>query len=582
MLGAGVPFLKVEIMKSIENSHDPKGSGEPGVIWSDEKESTELSLFVRTSDEEIKKWDKARIYDALMRETTISEDAAAIVAREVEKMITELELDVITAPLIRELTNAKLVEYGLAKIRRQHTRLGVPLYDARQIIMNPNKENANVPHGPEATNLTLAERIKKEFALLEVFSQDLADAHMRGDIHLHDLGMIDRPYCSGQSIEYVKKFGLNLPNAISIAKPAKHPEVLIEQVVKFSAALQGNFAGAIGWDAFNLFLAPYLVDCDDRRMKQLAQILIYEFAQQAVARGGQSIFSDLNLYWEIPNHFVGVPAIGPNGTFTGKNYEDYLPESQRFINALFDVYLEGDALGRPFFFPKPNVHMTEKFFHTEGHEDFLNKISNVATEKGNTYFVFDRGNTAKISECCRLTFKLDKSDLDDAKTPWKMRYSAMQNVTINLPRVAYEAHQDDEKLFELLRQRIEMVAHAHVQKRDFIKSLLDMGKHSTLALLTMNLDGEPYYRFNKASFLIGMVGLNELVQYHTGQQMHESKDATKFGLRVISAMKKNAEEIGEKYGIRMPLEQTPAESTAYRFAKLDMKYYPLQAHGHQG
>ena len=27
----------------------------------------------------------------------------------------------------------------------------------------------------------------------------------------------------------------------------------------------------------------------------------------------------------------------------------------------------------------------------------------------------------------------------------------------------------------------------------------------------------------------------------------------------------------------MPLEQTPAESTSYRFAKLDMKYYPLQA-----
>jgi ribonucleoside-triphosphate reductase len=26
----------------------------------------------------------------------------------------------------------------------------------------------------------------------------------------------------------------------------------------------------------------------------------------------------------------------------------------------------------------------------------------------------------------------------------------------------------------------------------------------------------------------------------------------------------------------MPLEQTPAESTAYRFAKLDMKYFPLQ------
>lgn len=546
-------------------------------IYSDGKESTELTLFVRTSDEELKKWDRAKIYDALMRETTISEDAAAIVAREVEKMMAELEIDVITAPLIRELTNAKLVEYGLSKIRKQHTRLGVPLYDARQIIMMPNKENANVPHGPEATNLTLAENIKKEFALLEVFSQDLADAHMRGDIHLHDLGMVDRPYCSGQSIEYVKKFGLNLPNALSIAKPARHPEVLIEQIIKFSAALQGHFSGAIGWDAFNLFLAPYLVGVDDKRMKQLAQILIYEFAQQAVARGGQSIFSDLNLYWEIPDHFSGVPAIGPEGKFTGKTYDDYLPEAQRFVNALFDVYLEGDAMGRPFFFPKPNVHMTEKFFKTEGHEEFLEKICHVASEKGNTYFVFDRGNTAKISECCRLSFKLEQSDLDDAKTPWKMRYSAMQNVTINLPRVAYEAHQDDNKLFELLTQRMEMVAQAHIQKREFITQLFNMGKNGPLSLLTMNMDGEPYYRIDKSSFLVGMVGLNEMVAYHTGKQMHESKEAMMFGLKIISYMKQEAERLGNEYGLKMPLEQTPAESTAYRFAKLDMKYYPLQA-----
>ena len=560
-----------------ESSPDSRNNNEPGLLWSDDKESTELSLFVRTSDEEIKKWDRSRIYEALIRETTISEDAASVVAREVEKLIMGLELDFVTAPLIRELTNAKLVEYGLAKVRRQHTRLGVPLYDARQIIMNPNKENANVPHGPEATNLTLSERIKKEFALLEVFSQDLADSHMRGDIHLHDLGMIDRPYCSGQSIEYVKKFGLNLPNAISIAKPAKHPEVLIEQIIKFSAALQGHFAGAIGWDAFNLFLAPYLVGVDDERMKQLAQILIFEFAQQAVARGGQSIFSDLNLYWEVPDHFVGVPAIGPKGLFTGNNYEDYNEESQRFVSALFDVYMEGDAMGRPFFFPKPNVHMTEKFFKTDGHQEFLEKISAVASEKGNTYFVFDRGNTAKISECCRLTFKLEQSDLDDAKTPWKMRYSAMQNVTINLPRIAYEAHQDDNRLIDILRERIDIVAQAHIQKKDFISKLLAMGKAGPLSLLTMELDGEPYYRLNKASFLIGMVGLNELVAYHTGHQMHESKDSLKFGLKVIAEMKKESEALGEQYGIKMPLEQTPAESTAYRFARLDMKYYPLQA-----
>jgi anaerobic ribonucleoside-triphosphate reductase len=562
-------------MKPIQSKEDSKtsmttlGVGTP--------ESTELSLFVRTSDEDIKEWDRDKIYDALIRETNIGEDAAAIVAKEVEKLIMSLDIDYVTAPLIRELTNTKLVEYGLARIRKQHTRLGVPLYDAREIIMNPNKENANVPHGPEATNLTLAENIKKEFALLEVFDENIADAHMIGNIHLHDLGMVDRPYCGGQSIEYVKKFGLNLPNALSIAKPAKHPDVLIEHVVKFSAALQGHFAGAIGWDAFNLFIAPYLEKVGKRQMKQLAQILIYEFAQQAVARGGQSIFSDLNLYWEVPKHFRKVEAIGPGGKDTGHTYLDYQEEAQKFVNALFDVYLDGDALGRPFFFPKPNVHMTEKFFDEEGHDEFLEKICEVASVKGNTYFVFDRGDTAKISECCRLAFKLDKQDLEDAKTPWKMRYSAMQNVTLNLPRIAYEANMNDDRLFELITDRIQLAAKAHMQKREFISKLLAMGKYGPLSLLAMELDDEPYYRLDRASFLIGMLGLNEMIQYHTGAQLHEGKDPLMFGLRIIAFMKSEAERIGDELGIKMPLEQTPAESTAYRMARLDMKHYPMQA-----
>jgi anaerobic ribonucleoside-triphosphate reductase len=71
--------------------------------------------------------------------------------------------------------------------------------------------------------------------------------------------------------------------------------------------------------------------------------------------------------------------------------------------------------------------------------DFLHHICDVAADKGNTYFVFDRGDTAKISECCRLSFKLEASDLEDAKKPWRMRYSALQNITINLPRLAYKA-----------------------------------------------------------------------------------------------------------------------------------------------
>ena len=56
-----------------------------------------------------------------------------------------------------------------------------------------------------------------------------------------------------------------------------------------------------------------------------------------------------------------------------------------------------------------------------------------------------------------------------------MRYSALQNVTVNLPRIAYEAGGDDTKLFKLLRERVKLAVKAHLQKKKFIERLLSFG-----------------------------------------------------------------------------------------------------------
>ena len=494
-------------------------------------------------------------------------------------MILHSPIQVLTAPLVRELVDAKLIEMGLEAARRMHTRLGMPLYDVEQLLMHPNKENANVPHGPEATNLTLAENIKKEYALLAVFSQDVADAHMRGDLHLHDLGFIDRPYCSGQSLEYIKKFGLNLPNSLAMAKPAKHPEVLLAHMVKFAAALQCNFAGAIGWDAVNLFFAPYLVGMSDREVKQLAQMLIFEFSQQAVARGGQAIFTDLNLYWEVPKHFEDVPAIGPGGEFTGKTYGDTRRRRSGSSRPSSRSTAKATPRGRPFFFPKPLVHITEKFFQTEGHEEFLDHICDVAAEKGNTYFVFDRGETAKISECCRLSFKLEKQDLEDAKQPWKMRYSALQNVTLNLPRIAYKSGGDDQKLFGELTRMMELACAGPSGEAGLHREAPEPGRARPA--------GAPHHEPGRP--VLPAHAPRELPDGHGGPERdgegpHGAGAARiRRGLqvrpKVIAHMKLMTDQLSSHHDMHFVLEQTPAESTAYRFAKLDLKLHSPQA-GH--
>jgi anaerobic ribonucleoside-triphosphate reductase len=537
-------------------------------------DTTDLTLFVRTSEEDVVRWDRRRIVEALIRETDIDVDTAEAISREVEKQIVQSGISLLTTPLIRELVDAKLIERGLDHARRMHALIGFPLYDVRQLIFLQNRESANVPHGPEGTNLVLAEGIKREYALHDVFSQDIGDAHIAGDMHIHGLGFIDRIYSSGQSLEYLKKFGLNLPHSLTVAKPAKHAEVLLAHMVRFGAMLQGHCAGIISWDAVNYFFAPYLGGMSDKEIRQFAQMLIYEFSQLTSARGGQAMFTDIHLHWEVPLCFADVPAIGPGGEYTGKTYGEYQADAQRMAWAIFDVFRNGDATGKPFIFPRPLVHLTEQFFKTPGQQAFLEHICQVAIEKGSPCFIFDRENTTRTSP-------LEMPErVDDILTPWKMRSAAIQNITLNLPRLGYKAGADGRRLFLLLSELLERVAEAHVQKKNFMEKLLSHGDSGPLSILTMNRDGDPYLRMGHARYLIGMVGLNELVRISQGHEMHTSSEARTFGLKIIEHMKREADKLSKKYDLRFMLEQTPAETTTHRFARLDLKYFSPEA-GHQ-
>lgn len=533
-------------------------------------------LVSTTSKQEIDPWDRSKITDSLVLEAGTDPGLAAEIALAVEDRIDTSNLMTVTTAIIREMVDLELLDRGLTTMHKKHTHLGLPMWDVEQIITNANKENSNTTHNPESVNLTIAETILKEFALRRVFTDDVAEAHYVGDVHLHDLGFIIRPYCGGHSLEYIKKFGLRLPNITSVSKPAKHAEVLVGHMVKMASALQGHYAGAVGWEAVNVFFAPYLEGKTYEEIKQVAQMLIFEFNQLAGARGSQVVFTDFNLYYNIPRHFADTPAIGPGGRYTGKTYKEYEHEAQQFVRAMFECYLKGDATGKTFVFPKPLLHINDDFFATQGWEEFLDLACRVASHQGITYFVFDRGDEVTVSQCCRLKLKLSPEDLDQTKTPEIMRFSALQNVTVNLPRIAYKAQGNDAALFMELGRALELVAKAHVQKRAFIQELFDLGHDGPLGLLTQDLDGSPYLRMDQLTYLAGLIGLNEMVETHTGQQLHESDAALKFGLKVISAMSLKCRELSERYGIKMVLEESPAESAGYRLAKLDMKYWPAQ------
>ncbi|MDI6783644.1 MAG: ATP cone domain-containing protein, partial [bacterium] len=152
------------------------------------RESEPKDLQVRTSDEEIIAWNRQRIIDALIRETQLDAGTAAQISKEVEAQIIDAKIRVITAGLIRELVNAKLIEYGFEKEQRLHTRLGIPLYDFEQLLLS-NKSELE-----DSVEQTVTAAISRQYAFAKVFSQDISDAHIQGDIYLHRLDKITKVY----------------------------------------------------------------------------------------------------------------------------------------------------------------------------------------------------------------------------------------------------------------------------------------------------------------------------------------------------------------------------------------------------
>jgi ribonucleoside-triphosphate reductase len=158
-----------------------------------------------------------------------------------------------------------------------------------------------------------------------------------------------------------------------------------------------------------------------------------------------------------------------------------------------------------------------------------------------------------------------------------MRYTALQNVTLTRPRVGFLANGSDDQLYKKLDELLDLVVKAHEQKKAFIDKLIALKEEGPLALLTMERDGEAYLRLYRATFLVGLLGLNELVQYHTGKEMHEDEEALRFGLKVLSYLYLRIKALSKLHNIKLVMEQTPAESAAHRLARLDLEHFPKQA-----
>lgn len=94
-----------------------------------------------------------------------------------------------------------------------------------------------------------------------------------------------------------------------------------------------------------------------------------------------------------------------------------------------------------------------------------------------------------------------------------------------------------ELFFEKIDQVLRLAIQAHLQKKKFLKMMMANSDGALWEIGKIAEDGKPYVDLDKGNYLIGLIGLNEAVQYITGDQLHESEMAYKLGLKIVSTFK---------------------------------------------
>ena len=466
--------------------------------------------------------------------------------------------------------------YIIYRRQREKVRnLNATMVDYKAIIdnyLNVNdwrvKENSTVTYSVGGLILSNSGAVTANYWLSEIYDDEIGNAHRNADIHIHDLSMLTG-YCAGWSLKQLIQEGLGgVPGKITSA-PAAHLSTLCNQMVNFLGIMQNEWAGAQAFSSFDTYLAPF-VKVDNLTYKEVKQcIQSFIYGVNTPSRWGtQSPFTNITLDWTVPNDLAELNCI-VGGKEMDFKYKDCKAEMDMVNKAFIEVMVEGDANGRGFQYPIPTYSITRDFdwSETENNKLLFEMTAKYGTPYFSNYINSDMEPSDVRSMCCRL--RLDLRELRKKSGGFfgsGESTGSVGVVTINLPRIAYLA-KDEADFYARLDKMMDISARSLKVKRDVITKLLDAGLY-------------PYTKrylgtFNNHFSTIGLVGMNEVGLNAKWLQADMTTEKTQqFAKDVLNHMRTRLSDYQELYGDLYNLEATPAESTAFRLAKHDLKYYP--------
>ncbi len=433
------------------------------------------------------------------------------------------------------------------------------------------RENSNMSYSIQGLNNYIASEVSKTYWLHKIYNEKIRNAHLSGDIHIHDLNII-AVYCVGWDLKDLLMEGFQGVKGKVESAPAKHFRTALGQVVNFMYTMQGEAAGAQAFSNFDTLLAPF-IRYDKLSYEQVKQSMQeFVFNMNVPTRVGfQTPFTNITMDLTVPSYYADHPVI-IGGELMEETYKEFQPEMDMLNKAFFEIMMEGDASGRVFSFPIPTYNITKDF---DWDNENIKGLWEMTAKYGIPYFSnfinSDMSPEDARSMCCRL--RIDNRELEYrggglfGSNPLT---GSVGVVTINLPKLA-DNSKTKEEFLEKLAVQMETAKESLEIKRNLLEDLTDKNLYPYTKFYLRDIKARFGVYWKNHFSTIGLIGMNEACENLFGKNIG-SKEGKQFALEVMDFMRAKIIEFQKETGNNYNLEATPGEGTSYRLAKLDKNH----------
>ncbi|MGD1995337.1 MAG: ribonucleoside triphosphate reductase [Anaerolineae bacterium] len=547
--GTKVPFDRKRIEDAIYAAARSAGNGE-GRQWAEKLSRTVLDIL----------------------EERLEHDRRAVETEEIRDVVEEV--------LIKWGSPRVAEAYVLHRERKAEARAAQRMLLDTEKLVNDYlqradwrvNENSNMNYSLQGLNFYVASSIAARYWLDEIYPQEIQRAHVEGDLHLHDLGMLS-VYCCGWDLRdlLIRGFG-GVPTKVE-SRPPRHLRTALGQLVNFFYTLQGESAGAVAVSNFDTLLAPFIRydGLDHRGIKQALQEFVFN-VNVPTRVGFQTPFTNLTMDL-TPAATLCDRAVVVGGEERAETYGDFQREMDMLNRAFAEVMLEGDAKGRVFTFPIPTYNITRDF---DWANPDLEPVWAMTARYGIPYWAnfvnSDMDPDDARSMCCRL--RLDQRELRKriggpfAAAPLT---GSVGVATINMPRLGYLAR-DESDFFDRLKHVMELARTSLEIKRSMLETFTRQGLYPYSRHYLQGVRGRFGGYWSNHFSTIGLIGMNEACQNLLEVGIAHPKGKA-FAVRALEFMREVLSRFQAETGNLYNLEATPAEGASFRLARADTERF---------